>query len=46
MKGITLVVAGLAAGEVTIQVYRGGNDHKVWMIDGAPLFVEKSFVIE
>lgn len=39
-------LVGLPQGEVTIHVYMGGNDHKVWMVDGAPLFVEKTFVIQ
>jgi len=39
-------LVGLPQGEVTIHVYMGGNDHKVWMVDGQPLFVEKTFVIE
>ena len=36
----------LPQGEVTIHVYLGGNDHKVWVANGQPLFVEETFVIE
>ncbi len=37
---------GLQEGEVTIHIYLGGNDHKVWVANGQPLFVERTFVIE
>ncbi len=36
----------LPKGEATIHVYLGGNDHKVWVADGQPLFVEETFIIE
>ena len=36
----------LPKGEVTIHVYLGGNDHKVWVANGNPLFVEETFFIE
>lgn len=36
----------LPKGEVTIHVYLGGNDHKVWVANGGPLFVEETFFIE
>lgn len=36
----------LPQGEVTLHVYLGGNDHKVWVANGQPLFVEETFVIE
>ena len=39
-------LVNLPKGEVTVHVYMGGNDHKVWMVDGSPLFVEKTFMIE
>ena len=46
MYGTMRHMINLPKGEVTLHVYLGGNDHKVWMVDGAPLFVEKTFVIE
>jgi hypothetical protein len=39
-------LVNLPKGEVTIHMYLGGNDHKVWVVDGEPLFVEETFVIE
>jgi len=36
----------LPKGEVTIHIYLGGNDHKVWVANGEPLFVERTFVVE
>ena len=36
----------LPKGEVTIHIYLGGNDHKVWVANGNPLFVERTFYIE
>ncbi len=36
----------LPKGEVTIHMYLGGNDHKVWVANGQPLFVEETFFIE
>jgi hypothetical protein len=36
----------LPKGDVTIHMYLGGNDHKVWVADGQPLFVERTFLIE
>lgn len=39
-------MVGLPKGEVTIHMYLGGNDHKVWIADGEPMFIEKTFMIE
>lgn len=36
----------LPKGEVTIHMYLGGNDHKVWIAGGQPMFIERTFVIE
>jgi hypothetical protein len=39
-------LVNLPKGEVTIHVYLGGNDHKVWVADGQPLFVAETFFIQ
>lgn len=36
----------LPKGEITIHIYLGGNDHKVWVANGQPLFVEETFFIQ
>ena len=36
----------LPKGEVTIHMYLGGNDHRVWMVDGEPFFIEETFIVE
>lgn len=36
----------LPKGEVTIHMYLGTNDYKVWIVDAEPLFIEKTFMIE
>ena len=36
----------LPKGEVTIHMYVGGNDHRVWMVDGEPFFIEETFIVE
>ena len=41
-----LHLTDLPKGEVALHVYIGGNDHKVWMIDGEPFFAEEVFTVE
>lgn len=33
-------------GEYTIHVYLTANDHRIWTVDGVPLYVEKTFQID
>ncbi|WP_342069902.1 hypothetical protein [Yoonia algicola] len=39
-------LVNLPKGEGAIRLYLGGNDHKVWVADGQPLFVEETFFIQ
>ncbi|SFS21421.1 hypothetical protein [Yoonia litorea] len=36
----------LPEGDVTIHIYLGGNDHRIWVANGEPLFVERTFQVE
>ena len=36
----------LPQGEVTVHVYLSGNDHRIWVANGQPLFVERTFSVE
>lgn len=44
--GEMLHLIDLPKGEVSLHVYMGGNDHKVWIVDGQPFFAEETFRIE
>ena len=33
-------------GEYTVHVYFTANDHRIWTVDGTPLYVEKTFQID
>ena len=46
LYGHALHLIDLPKGEVTVHMYLGGNDHKVWIADGEPLFIEETFMIE
>ena len=46
LYGNALHLIDLPKGEVTIHMYLSANDHKVWIIDEEPLFIEKTFMIE
>lgn len=46
LYGNALHLIDLPKGEVTIHMYLSANDHKVWITNEEPLFIEKTFMIE
>lgn len=46
LYGNMLHLIDLPKGEISVHMYLGGNDHKVWVANGEPVFVEKTFMIE
>jgi len=39
-------MTNLEPGEVTIHIAMGANDHRIWIVDGEALFVERTFTVE
>ena len=46
LYGNDLHLSGFDPGEYTVHVYFTANDHRIWTVEGTPLYVEKTFQID